>query len=143
MKSFILCGASCLFMLLTACASLHPHDSAWGDAGEVAIRVVIAPLTLGTSELILMADEKYQKDKQARQDWLNRMGPEERSRQDRRDAAAMLGLGMALSGSRPFQSLAPSNQAPAYPIMPLPQIDRPSMNCTSNTVGQQTYTNCQ
>jgi hypothetical protein len=109
----------------------------------VAFRVVAAPLTLGMTELILIADEKYQKEKQARQDWLNHMSPEERDRQDRRDAAAMIGLGLALQGSRPFQSTTPFMNQPTYPIVPITPVFRPPVTCLSNTVGGQTYTQCQ
>jgi hypothetical protein len=70
----------------------------------------------------------------------------EEDREDRREAARMQALGMFL-GSRPFswQQPMPTYQPPPpiqyAPVYQAPPV-RPPVNCTANTVGQYTYTNC-
>lgn len=71
----------------------------------------------------------------------------EQDREDRREAARMQALGMFL-GSRPFsfQQPMPTYQ-PAPPIQYEPPTyqapaPRAPVNCTSNRVGDYTYTNC-
>lgn len=58
----------------------------------------------------------------------------EEDREDRREAARMQALGMFL-GSRPF-----SWQQPIQTYQPPPV--RPPVNCTTNVIGSQAYTNC-
>jgi hypothetical protein len=70
----------------------------------------------------------------------------EQDREDRREAARMQALGMFL-GSRPFsfQQPMPAYQPPPpiqyAPVYQAPPV-RPPVNCTSNRVGDSTYTNC-
>lgn len=104
--------------LLTACAPLQPHSSAWGDAGEVAGRTVLCAVSLCMSELGLYQNAEDAKRRTALSD-------------DRHDDAALMGLGMALSGGGPF---TPRPVAPA--VRPL------TLQCTSATIGTATYLNC-
>ena len=68
----------------------------------------------------------------------------ERDREDRREAARLLGLGLALSGGGPFRvPMAPVYQAPAFTPAPYQYLaPRQPTNCTSNIVGSSVYTNC-
>lgn len=114
----------CLLLLLTSCAPLHHHESVAGDAGEVLFRVIAAPLTLGLSEFIQMHEAEQRLARQEREEWLRQLSPDERARQDQREAVGMIGLGLALSGSQHGQSTIQIYQAPTYPMMPLTSIDR-------------------
>jgi hypothetical protein len=96
--SFLLIPFLCL-----SCAPLQPHDSAFGDAGEVAIRVLICPLTLCTSELMLAMDAKAQVQRQQQQEayarWVQSLTPEQQvyleGQRINGAGAAMLGLGFS------------------------------------------------
>ncbi len=72
--------------LLSACAPLHPHTSAWGDAGEVAGRVLLCPLTLCTSELILQKEHEADEQRFAYARWYNSLSLEARAHEDQREA---------------------------------------------------------
>lgn len=122
-------------MLLTsACAPLSSHNSALGTVGEVTGRVLLCPLTLCLSELMLAADYQDRQQRRAYNDWYWSLPPEERDREDRRQAARMQALGLALIGGgiRPY--------TPAPRTTPVPP---PTLNCTSTSVGSQTWMNCQ
>lgn len=122
-----------LLAFVTACAPLSHHDSALGDVGEVAGRVLLCPLTLCTSEL-MMADQYQRKQQQeAHNRWYWSLSPAERARQDQREAAAMQALGMALSGGGPRL-----NRAPTQIYTPPPTV-----NCVSRQLGTTVYTDCQ
>lgn len=113
-----------------ACAPLQPHESAWGDAGEVALRVVACPLTLCMSELGLYQNAVQAQRQAEREQWYRSLTPAQQDREDRREAAAMMGLGMALSGGSPFDRPVPA------------RVPRPALQCTSATIGTATYLNC-
>lgn len=117
--------------LLIGCAPLHPHSSAWGDAGEVAGRVLLCPLTLCTSELILQKEHEADEQRFAYARWYNSLSPEQRNHEDARSAAAAQALGLALSGGGPRFTAPAPYQAP-----------RPALNCTSYMIGDRAYVNC-
>jgi len=140
---------SLLLLVTSACAPLHPHGSAWGNVGEVAGRVLLCPLTLCTSELILYSEHQAEERRFAYARWYNSLSPAQREQEDRREAARLQALGMALSGGGPrftpptWTPYAPppvSVPPPMYqpaPVRPLPPV-----SCTSRAVGQQLYTDC-
>lgn len=115
--------------LLPACAPLQPHESTWGDAGEVALRVAACPLTLCMSEIGLRLDADQAQRQAAHDRWYWSASREERDRADRREQAALIGLGMALSGGGPFQARPAPLRAPA-------------LRCTSLVMGASAYTEC-
>lgn len=69
----------------------------------------------------------------------------EEDREDRREAARMQALGLFF-GSGGFQSLRPLPPFQPQPPISMPTyqapVYRPPVNCTSNRVGDYTYTNC-
>jgi hypothetical protein len=68
----------------------------------------------------------------------------EEDREDRREAAALQALGLALSGGGPMRSYAPVYQPPVMqPFTPYQPSPRTRMNCLSQQYGNQTMTNCQ
>lgn len=103
-----------------------------GDVGEVSWRVVAAPLTLGMSEIVLKGEYQNRLDREARQRWYNNLSPEQRAYEDRRQAAIMQSLGMALIGSGPIVRM------PA----PVPPVSRPMTSCYGNEVGSSIYVSC-
>ena len=119
-------------LIISACAPLSPHDTALGDIAEVAGRVVACPLTLCMSELGLRAEADRARRQAAHDRWYWSASREERARADRREQAALIGLGMALSGGGPFQA-RPSYSAPLAP---------PCHTMIGNQIGSATYLNC-
>ncbi len=120
--------------MLTACAPLSHHDSPWGDASEVAGRAVLAPLTLGMSELILKNEYDTAQDRLAYNRWYGSLSADERDRVDRREGARQQALGLALIGGGPFR------QAPVLAPGVTPS-SRP-LSCLSQTTGNTVTTNC-
>lgn len=112
---------------IAACAPVRQHDSAWGTAGEVALRVVGCPLTLCFSEVGLAIDHERAQRNAAYEAWYQGLSPEEKDREARREAARLQALGFALSGGGPFQrTIAPS---PVY--VPYESFNpRPRVSCT-------------
>lgn len=115
--------------LLPSCAPLQPHASAWGDAGEVALRVVACPLTFCMSEVGLYQNAEQEKRQAARARWYRSLTTEQQDREDRHDDAALMGLGMALSGGGGPFALRPAPRPPA-------------LRCTSLNMSAMTYTEC-
>ena len=119
MKRALAFWSLCLALILSACAPLQPHDSALGDAGEVAGRTVLCAVSLCLSEVGMWGN--YERAQRARVT----------VHDARHDDAALLGLGMALSGGGPFQ--ARPRIAPVAP---------PCQNIIANQIGSATYLNC-
>ena len=98
----------------------------------------------------LEAAQRNARDRQLQREYLEAKGKQEQQdREDRREAAALLGLGLALSGGGPFRvPMAPVYQPPVYQapaFTPAPYqylAPRQPANCTSNIVGSSVYTNC-
>ena len=91
------------------------------------------------------AAQRNARDRQLQREYLEAKGKQEQQdREDRREAAALLGLGLALSGGGPFRvPMAPVYQAPAFTPAPYQYLaPRQPTNCTSNIVGSYVYTNC-
>jgi hypothetical protein len=67
----------------------------------------------------------------------------EEDREDRREAAALQALGLALSSGGPMRTYP----APIWQPVPLPgnsmQVPRMRTLCSSQQMGNQTFTNCQ
>jgi hypothetical protein len=121
----------CLVLILSACAPLQPHGSAWGDAGEVALRVLACPLTLCMSEAIVWQNAEQQQRQAAHARWYRSLSREEQDREDRREAAALQALGLALSGGGPFQA-----RPRIAPVVP------PCQSLIGNQIGTTTYLTC-
>ena len=117
MKRALAFWSLCLALILSACAPLQPHDSALGDAGEVAGRTALCAVSLCLSEVGMW--DNYKRAQRARVT----------VHDARHDDAALLGLGMALSGGGPFQ---------ARTVAPRPL----ALRCTSLMIGSSTYTEC-
>lgn len=117
--------------LLSACAPLHPHTSAWGDAGEVAGRVLLCPLTLCTSELILQKEHEADEQRFAYARWYNSLSLEARAHEDQREAVRLQALGFALSGG-----------GPRFTVPATPSQSRQTLSCASRAVGTWTYLDC-
>ena len=83
----------CLVTLtLVSCAPLNPHNTPMEDVGEVSLRVIGFPLTLGISESIVASERRMQAKDEARQAerayWLSTLPPEQRRYVDRQEAIA-------------------------------------------------------
>jgi hypothetical protein len=96
---------------------------------------VACPLTLCLSELGLYQNAEDAKRREARAQWYQGLTPAQQAREDQREQAALMGLGMALSGGGPF---APRPVAPVAPVAPI----RPALQCTGAQIGTTTYLNC-
>ncbi len=131
MKRIHACLSLCLVLILSACAPLQPHESAWGDAGEVTLRVLACPLTVCLSEVELWSRAEQQQRQAAHARWYRSLSREEQDREDRREAAALQALGLALSGGGPVQ--ARPHIAPVAP---------PCQSLIGNQIGTTTYLNC-
>ena len=83
------------------------------------------------SELGLYQNAEDAKRREARAQWYQTLTPAQQDREDQHEQAALMGLGMALSGGGPF---TPRPVAPA--VRPL------TLQCTSATIGTATYLNC-
>lgn len=124
-----------LFALLSisACAPLNPHSTPTEKAGEVALRTVLFPLTLGFSELGFYNNYQQAQRQGAYNQWYGTLSSEEKDREVRRQGDAERSLGIALSGrSAPVQ--APPiviHQAPAQP-----------QRCTTTQLGMHWQTQC-
>lgn len=118
-------------LLVSACAPLHPHTSAWGDAGEVVGRVLLCPLTLCTSELILQKEHEAEEQRFAYARWYNSLSPEARAHEDQREAVRLQALGFALSGG-----------GPRFTVPAAPSQSRQTLSCTGRAVGTWTYLDC-
>ena len=128
----LICLLLCL--MLAACSPLRPHDSVLGDAAEIAGRTLAFPLTLGTSEIILMNDYRRQQELAAYRDWYNSLPPERQAREDLRDAAALHALGLALSRGGPMFNYP-------YPRPMTPTYQQPT-SCYGTESGSALYVNC-
>lgn len=121
-------------LVIVACAPLQRHDSAWGTAGEIALRTALCPLTLCLSELGKAMDyERAQRDAAYGQ-WYQGLSPEEQDRADRREAARLQALGLALSGGGPLQ------RPNASRVLPMPIA--PRVSCTEVQTGAFSQVNC-
>jgi hypothetical protein len=128
-----------LCVALSGCASLiiRDHDTAATTTGKVATRVILAPITLGMSE-VFIADAKGEEQCMREGGWWF-LGAC-RAPEARRDA---LYLAPAFMQSiqryqAPVQAYTPP--APSYTT---PNLAPNRFNCTSQQVGTTTYTNCQ
>ena len=65
-----------------------------------------------------------------RERWYRSLSPAQQDREDRREAAALNALGLALSGGGPF--------APRPVLVPR----QPALRCTSLNMSAMTYTEC-
>ena len=94
--------------------------------------MIACPLTLCTSELILHMEHQQQLKQEAHDRWYQSLSPAERARQDQREAAAMMGLGLALSGGGPTFAVPP----------PAPYRQPGNVNCVARSLGNTTYLDC-
>ena len=142
-------------VLVSGCADLilRDTDSTAETTGKVAARVLLCPLTICMSEIGL-AEAKGKEEREAQRyeeqvryrQWFKTLTPEqqerERDRQAQLEAARIQALGMLL-GRGGFQLVQPAPyQAPVYQPAPAITTPRQPLNCTSNRVGNQVYTNC-
>jgi hypothetical protein len=96
-----LCRCLCVVTLtLVSCAPLNPHNTPMEDVGEVTLRVIGFPLTLGISESIVASERRMQAKDEARQEerayWLSTLPPEQRLYVERQETlaarAALMGI---------------------------------------------------
>lgn len=81
---------------------------------------------------MLRIEHRTEMDRLAHDRWYRSLTPAQQDREDRREAAAMQALGLALSGGGPF--------TPA----PMPVAPRPlPLRCTSLNMSTAIYTECQ
>lgn len=133
-----------LLIWLPACAPLHHDNTLAEDVGEVVIRALMAPATLGVSELILAHARERQQQERERQAayalWFNSLSPaqqeRERDRRLAREQAAMQALGLIFLGTG-----FPFAQPPAVQP-PRPAAPPASTTCWSTTAGITTTTTC-
>jgi hypothetical protein len=97
-----LCRCLCVVTLtLVSCAPLNPHNTPMEDVGEVTLRVIGFPLSLGISESIIAAERRMQAKDEARQAerayWLSTLTPQQRLYVNRQEtlAARATRLGIA------------------------------------------------
>lgn len=126
-----------------SCAPLNPNNSTLQDVGEITGRVLLCPLTLCMSEVGFKMNYEDEQRRRAYQQWYQGLSGEQQDREDRREAARLFGLGLALSGGGPFRNFS-APLAPAYQPVPVPTYQpRQPTNCTTSFIGNQAYTNCQ
>jgi len=126
-------------LILSACAPLSYHESGWGDAGEIAGRTLLCPITLCLSEFVFYGEYKNEQRREAYANWYQQLSPAERDREDRRRADAMNALGMALMGGGPrFQTYQPV----PLPIQSVPMPYQAPRTCTAVINGDYIYTQC-
>ena len=125
----------CLFLTSCANLSLRDTDSAMETAGKVGARVVLAPVTLGMSEL-RMYEIRLEEGCRSQGLPYNRMAhdcgyTQPMSVGDGVAAAALIqGMNQSLHSMRvPYQPL------------PMPQV-QPQTNCVTNVVGNVLSTHC-
>lgn len=119
-------------LIITACAPLNPHSTPTEKAGEVALRTVLFPLTLGFSELGFYNNYQQAQRQGAYRQWYGTLSREDQDREDRRQAEAARSVGIALSGrSAITQPPVVIQQAPAQP-----------QRCTTTQLGIHWQTQC-
>jgi hypothetical protein len=137
---------------ISGCANLilRETDSTAEITGKIAARVLLVLPTFLMSEAgIAQAKAEEQRQDEARryEEWFRHLSPEqqarEEDRQDRRQAAALQALGLALSSGGPMRSYP----VPVFQPVPLPgnsmQAPRLRTTCTSQQIMNQTITSCQ
>jgi hypothetical protein len=128
--------------LLTASGCSHlilqDHDSAATQAAKVATRIPLGLVTLGLSEMQIH-EIKSERACQAEGGWYFMGGCREDSAENR-NRAMMLMPAMMNANAQYFNRPVIVPSAPAYKPVQLPP--RQTLNCTSQTIGSQTYTTC-
>jgi hypothetical protein len=133
-----------LIASLSACAPLSKHDSIVGDAGEVIGRTLLCPVTLCMSEVAFSLQEEQRQYRA----WYRQLSPEQQMLEDQRAHERGLAAMQAVSA---MQSRRMSEPQPLYhqdawqPYQARPSVQQPPrqpMNCTSQLIGNQAYTNC-
>lgn len=119
-------------VLVVGCAPLNPRNTLMEDVGEVTLRTVAFPLTLGMYELVLKHEYDQEQKRRAYQEWFTTLSPREQELETARRIAALQALGMALSGPKPFS---------VYP--PQPQSAPPINKCTAYNYGAFTDVTCR
>ena len=110
----------CLVTLtLVSCAPLNPHNTPMEHVGEVTLRVIAFPLTLGISESIVASERRMQAKDEVRQAerayWLSTLPPEQRLYVDRQETlaarAALMGIAPIFHPYTPptYQSPVPTS----------------------------------
>lgn len=110
-----------LTMVLPGCAPLNPTNTAMEDVGEVTLRTVLFPLTLGTSELMI-ADQRKREAEAPRYYGSGGGGSSD---------AALMGLAI----------MPPLFTPPAPAAVPTYQPTR-MPSCWTTQSGPAYYTNC-
>jgi len=128
-------AAVLLLLSLSGCVNLilNDNDSTADRTGKIAARVLLAPITLGMSE-VAIHDAKKERDCDAVGGWYF-MGACRENSEANRNRAMMLMPGMMQSINQAARPLPP----PVVPAQPAP---RQPLHCVSRTMGAQTYTDC-
>lgn len=131
-----------LLLTVTGCSHLilKDYDSTAERTGKIAARVLLAPITLGMSELAIH-EVKAEYACQDEGGWYF-MGACRENSDANRNRAMMLMPGMMNSNSQYFNRTIPPPVVPAPSQLYQPQQYRPPVHCTTQTYGTQAYTNC-
>jgi hypothetical protein len=102
----------------------------------------MAPLTLGMSEAIFGMEYQDEQQRRTYARYYAGLSAEQQAREDRRDAARLRSLGMALSGGGPFRApqaiLAPAMLAPLAPARLYPR----AQSCVTYPIGTMSALEC-
>ncbi len=148
----IRCGQllRCLLALtLTGCAPLHPNNTPLEDVGEVALRVVAFPLTLGFSELLIADARQRDAARQAAQAhyarWFQSLSPAEQAREleraHERNLAAIAALGWMMMGTGGPFAVQPALRPTPNPL-PGPARPNTPVSCFSSMTAWNAWTTC-
>lgn len=138
-----------IVMIVAGCGTLNPNNTPLEDVGEVALRTVLFPLTLGGYEMGLYMNRRQKAEQLAYWRWYDRLSPEQQDREDRRQGMRMNAAAMMYMGRLPMATMPPAHvNSDLNPIIstPLPayqpsHVPRP-LNCTSMAYGNAVNTNC-
>jgi hypothetical protein len=142
-----------LCLLIAGCAALNQNNSPLEDVGEVALRVLICPLTLCTSELIFKAEEHRKAEESQRaiqqyqyRQWISTLTPEQQALEYQLEAARIQAAGQALIGLGLSGGIttSPSLQPVPRAIAPTPFVGQQSgiRSCVPQQLGASVYPDC-
>ena len=138
-----------ILLIVSGCSDLilRDSDSAGQTTGKVMARILLCPITVCFSELSLAVDQRDEEraaKEAAHWRWVRSLPPEQQAREYALEEARIRAAGQALLGLGIGGGIIkPPPPMPVYQPTPAP-ILQPTMprSCTSQHMGQTTYTNC-